>query len=299
MAKNPLKAYFKKLKKEFPPGMSVYDYIVKLGEQTRQWNIKGIYEDGYQRLLEIEEERLAEAMRCFYFSSRIVKNPPDFIKGPKMDGSDYHLNIGKHIPFKFKPMKKEKKPNMISQIHVHDGDVISVEHPVEWEVKNEGNGLFKVGPKSKVIKCNHEYAIISDGSRSVMYKCLICGHEKPVEKDLDWWWDEYLTMSVGTLAYKERICGRKEAFYPIMDKISDYSWYALMDFYRWLADQLNGNDLLGQWEYIWYHTNQNKFDVGGSYCVSFLAPIRHKVGTPQQIIDILGEEILKKIYQIK
>ena len=115
------------------------------------------------------------------------------------------------------------------------------------------------------------------------------------KKDLRWWWDEYRFKSKETIA-----AHKSEAGTPFMTNTPNIMpWYITMDFYRWLAEQMNeGGDMRQNWETIAYGIK------GSGWVVQYwtdchYSPVSHAPGTAQQVIDILGEDLLKKIFQIQ
>jgi len=108
------------------------------------------------------------------------------------------------------------------------------------------------------------------------------------KKDLRWWWNRYATLGLPAI---DRLLKSDEYKYA--------PWWLLMDFYRWLADQMNeGGDMRQNWETIAYGTK------GSGWVVQYwtdchYSPVSHAPGTAQQVIDILGEDLLKKIFQIQ
>jgi hypothetical protein len=104
------------------------------------------------------------------------------------------------------------------------------------------------------------------------------------QKDLEYWWVKY----------------GKERRLAFPSNPLSASWRDCVDFYRWLAAQINDDAMseMEEWDVIYYDTNGDRFRVD-SYTELMFSPIRHTRGTAQQVIDILGDDLLKKIFQIK
>lgn len=103
------------------------------------------------------------------------------------------------------------------------------------------------------------------------------------KKDLQYWWDEY----------------RKASKWYIQsdNPMEDVDWPTLIDFYRWLADEFNGDTIITEWEEIYCD------NISGEFCIGIQSSqvhsvIVHKLDTAQKVLDIIGEDLMKKIFQI-
>ena len=117
------------------------------------------------------------------------------------------------------------------------------------------------------------------------------------QKTLNQWWREYKDTPFTALHFLQ--CLKSGSLYVHLEikEIIDQPWYILVDFYRWLADQLNENDSLNEWETIVYGYEGNGFVVE-TWSDAQYSFIRHKTDTAHQIITILGEGLLRKIFQV-
>ena len=173
--------------------------------------------------------------------------------------SDYYNRIWQAFCKQHLEIKDMEKNKAEEFIHNLSHDVIRLIVPEDFTLEPMGSGCF--------------------GLRKI---------ESAKRKDLDYWWRRYATLEPPAI---NRLLKSDEYKYA--------PWWLLMDFYRWMADQMNeGGDMRQNWETIAYGTK------GIGWVVQYwtdchYSPVSHAPGTAQQVIDILGEDLLKKIFQIQ
>lgn len=118
--------------------------------------------------------------------------------------------------------------------------------------------------------------------------------EKEEKKDLQWYWNGYKT-------WRESHNQNPLYSWDVDPSLWNEEWPILVDFYRWLAEELDkGLDDLGICVYeIYYYKLRDMFKVHATN-IAISIPITHRSeSTARLAIDILGEDLLKKIFQVK
>jgi hypothetical protein len=123
--------------------------------------------------------------------------------------------------------------------------------------------------------------------------------KKEQQQNLVYWWKKYVN-TIGTIVsrswFESHLLGDKAWIYQT-------PWFILIDFYRWLAEQLNEG-----WKPDWgsftekfmikYHSGA--FHIEQSETINTAFGIVFKDSQKaRQAYDILGEDLLKKIFQVK
>ena len=193
-------------------------------------------------------------------------NPEDYMASPKWMDRLYKIYWDSPSYFDF-PCWYNKHMNINQPIKTMEKKFWNVEY----------------GNDETIISTPEGYEAILDGKNVVI-------RQKQPKKDLQYWWGKYRTDTVGTF---------------MEGNIYAYPWHILVDFYRWLAEQLNEG-----WKPCWSRNAEGKFHIyydDNSDSFGYLALSNHNYGmgvvfknmeTTQKAIEILGQPLLKKIFQI-
>lgn len=118
--------------------------------------------------------------------------------------------------------------------------------------------------------------------------------KEKVKKDLEYYWNKYKNWRETTATVETD--GWYVRSFPYM---MSEDWCILIDFYRWLAEELNRENThtKGIFE-IYYKNVAGVFQINWSMAITSI-PIPHtSEASAKAAIEILGEDLLKKIFRV-